>query len=639
MIPSWTEPIVASLIIALMVTTTCAEDTAPAPHFEQDGLRVEMYAAPVALEAEHSALIANDNIRLRFRVAEDTPTDRPVSGLRPLAWLTKRSPASPTPDKEACKKVIRSLLGGRLARKADVNLNEYLLITLDDNNSISIIDPQIESSKTKTVGMASLSSRGTDFALAADRRTVLVTLENQGRVAATDIFTRRSRYLNVGGHPHRITIQPDGRLAWIGDRWGKAVSIIDIDTMSVAATIEVGTGPHDFAFGESSALAYVTSAGSTAMSVIDTHSLKLDATVTVGPNALAVGYSRRSGRVYVARPNGTIVVVDGQNQSNTTAIELGTRLSSFALSPGGRFAFAVHQQSDTLTVIDTATNHVVQRIPTLSEPDRVDFTDTFAYLRHAGTGEYLLIELSTLSNEGAPVVTPVVMGQLPPSGTRASIAPTIVPLPEGGGALALSSADRAIAHFMEGMNAPMGSYQTYPWPALGLLISDRTIQETDSGMYETEFRLPTPGTYTLPFLVPTSPQLYGCFTLEVTTPSQEAVAQGLVVEPMFDSKLPFATGASQPLAIRLSNPTDGSPVEDLDDVMILLLGGPRRQWRGRAVSVGNGRYQANVRFPHAGQYLVMVASSSREIEFGELRSLVARAEDPEHHDSENISRR
>ncbi len=626
-----------ALLFATSALAGALPDT-PA-HFEQDGLRVEMQAAPLESSSGHTRLIANDTIHLRFRVAEDGGSGKAVSGLRPLAWMTKRSASSKTPTKEECKKTIRGLLGGRLARKAEVNLNEYLLITLDDNNSISIIDPQIESSKTKTLGMVSLSSKGSDFALAPDRRTVLVTLENQGRVAAVDIFSHRARYLEVGGHPHRITVQPDGRLAWIGDKSGRTVSVLDIDTLTVAAVLEVGTGPHHFAFGASSALSYVSSAGSTTVSVVDTHSLALRTTVEVGGGALAAGYSKRSGQVYVARIDGTIIVIDGRTQTRVTTIDLREQLASFALSPNGRFAFAILQHADTLAVIDTATNEVIQRIPTLHEPDRIEFSDSFAYLRHAGTGEYLLVELNSLSRESEPVVTPVMMGQRPPSGIKPSIAPSIVPLPEGGGVLALSSADRAIAHFMEGMNAPMGSYQTYPWPARGLLISDRTIQETDDGEYETEFRLPGAGTYTLPFLVPTSPQLYGCFTLEVTKPEREAVAQGLALEPMFDSHQPFAAGASQPLAVRLINPDDGSPVEDLDDVMILVLGGPRSQWRGRALSVGDGRYQANVRFPQAGQYLVMVASASRGVGFGELRSLVARAEIPRPQDSINTARR
>lgn len=607
-------------VLLMATSSSAASDSNVRPYFEQEGLKVEMEVSPL--------LVTEDDIRLRFRVAESGDAAKPVSGLRPLAWLTRRADNTETPSKESCKHIIRGLLGGRLARNADVNLNEYLLITLDDNNSISIIDPQIESSKTKTLGIVSLTSKGTDFVLARDRRHVLVTLPANGHVAAADIFEKKARYIHVGGRPHSIALQTDGRLAWVGDETGETVSAIDVATLSAVAAIKTGPGPHAFAFTESSAHAYVASRGSTKLAVIDTHTLEVAESLDVGAGAVAVAYSSRSGQVYVARADGVVVVVDSKRQLKAATIRLEDAISSFAISPSGRFGFAVHGDRDKLTIIDTATNSVLHTLTTLSVPDRVQFTDSFAYVRHAGTGEYLLIDLSTLASDGTPAITPVVMGQRPPEfDATTTVAPTIAPLPEGAGVLALNGADRAISHFVEGMSAPMGSYRTYPWPARGVLISDRTIQEADAGVYETEFRLPRAGTYTLPFLVPTSPQLYGCFTLEVATAEGEAVAETpLILEAMFDSKQAFSTGRPQPLSVRLRDPTSGHPVEDLDDVMILVLGGPRNQWRGRARPVGQGAYEVDAIFPSPGQYMVMVASESRGVAFGELHSLVATAE-------------
>lgn len=595
-----------------------ARERSHAQHFDHDGLRVTM-----KLDAGDGRTVRSGaRVGLRFAVQEAEDGGQPIAGLFPMGWLVKREAHEGPLDRAACKRLLRSLFQGRLSREAAVNLNEYHLVTLDDSNSISVIDPQIESSKTKTLGMISLPSKGVDFVLTPDRQTVLVSLERGGLVAAADLRRMRARHIDVGGRPRRVALQPDGALAWVGDFAGKGVTAIDAAILERRARVDVGPGPHELAFRADSRYMYVLSTRAqhaAALHLIDTQTLQSRQAVALGPGAIAVAASAHSRQLYVAFAHGTMEVLDDGDLTRAAEIELGAALAFFALSPDGRWGFALDREHDELQIIDTASNRVVHRMATRREPDRVDFTGAFAYVRHAGSEHYLLVDLSTLGQQARPQVATVVMGQAPPGrGQEASLGATLAPLPEGNGALLLNPNDRSVYHFMEGMLAPMGSYRLYPWPARGLLLADRSLREVEKGEYFTSFQAPRPGVYTVPFLVPTSPQIYDCsFTIEVEASPGEAPSHALRVETSFAGQT-VEPGVDTTLELRIFDADTGAPLADLEDVMVLVFRQPRWQWRGPARAHGKGRYRVRLRFPEAGSYALMLQVPSRGVQFKDM---------------------
>ncbi len=633
----------AAAAASILLAAASAVHGAGQPQFfDQDGLRVEMTLD--SLDPKIETVCAHDDVALRFSVEEARENGGRVAGLDPLAWLVGRDEGDGAPDRDACEYQIRALLAGRLARAADVNLNEYLLVTLDDNNSVSIIDPQIESSKTKTLGMVALTSKGADFVLAADRRSVLVTLPEQGRLAAADLFIRKARYLEVGGRPERITLQPDGRTAWVSDQTGTAVHAIDTSSFELRGSIEVGPGPHELAFDADRRKVFVASVGSTHLVIVDTDSVAIERSVEVGEGTVAIAFSAHSGQAYVARAGGEVVAIDPERGLVTATIKLDPGLTGFAIGTEGRFGLALHRDQDRLTAIDLSSHTESLVLATERAPEAIAFTDTFAYVTHGESADALLVDVASLATK-TPISATVVMGRKPASELLGPVAaPQMAPLPEGGGALVLNASDRTIYHFMEGMNAPMGAYRTYPWPARGVLLSDRTIRETERGLYQTEFRVPRDGTYTLAFLVPSSPQLYGCFTVEVEPqPRQERLAtiRSLRIEPLPEAHR-LTPGVVESVQVRLLDPASGRPVTGLDDVMVLVMRRPQWSWRGAAREVGDGYYEVELTVPRDGQYMVMVRSPSRGVEFGDIASIPAWAgaqpDDPISASSGEVSR-
>lgn len=591
----------------------------PGRAFEQDGFRVTMDAS--SLRSPGAPLQAWDELELSFSVREARAAGRPLSGLAPLAWLVRREEGEGLPDREQCKREIRALLAGRLAKASAVNLNEYFVVTLDDNNSLSIVDPQLESTRTKTVGIVPLNSKGADFVLAPDRRTVLVTLPEVARLAAADIDRRMARYLQLAGRPAEIALQPDGYYAWVGQESEPGIDVIRVDTFERAKHLELGPGPHEFAFRADSRQTYVLERATGRLHAIDVHELAPQAVLDTGASALALAASDLSRRLYVPHADGRVAVIDQENLARLADLELGPGLTALEVEPSGRFGFGLFANTDRLVLFDTATGRTTHTVETERGPERVEFTTGFAYLSHSASEKTILIDLSVLAQEGKVVATSLPLGQLPPlEGHASALAPLLAPLPEGGGAVLLHPADRNLYHFMEGMNAPMGAYRTYPWTARGVLLVDRTLREVADGRYATSFQAPEPGAYTVPFVLPTSPQLYGCFALELGgLPKVSELWKSLRYELAGTSEL--TSGAPQTLELRLFDATSAAPLADLADVAVLLRRGPRWQWNGVARPIGGGLYHCEPSFPEPGRYQLFLASHTRGVEFGALPAI------------------
>ena len=136
----------------------------------------------------------------------------------------------------------------------------------------------------------------------------------------------------------------------------------------------------------------------------------------------------------------------------------------FLTNPDTTRTFAsIYLHENRLYILDAAKNRIVQTAAMKEGPDQVTFSDELAYVRHRGSEVVLMIPLSQVGEEDRAV--PVVDfpgGQNPPGrGTRPSPADGIVRAPGATAVLVANAPDRAIYFYMEGMAAPMGSFQNY----------------------------------------------------------------------------------------------------------------------------------------------------------------------------------
>lgn len=592
--------------------------------FEKQGIAVDFQVtAATDAKGQNQGLVAGSDATVTFRLS-DARTGSPLTGLHPNGWINSNR-LSHAPNEAECKDQIKYLSGGLLSARAEIDLNSYLVLTINHDKTISVINPLVSFSKTKLESLITLPGTGADWALSKKKELLYVTLPEQSMVAVIDTQTRKIVSQVLTGEktrPTRIQFQPDGRYLWVGLDGKPSVAVIDPKTNKLASTIAVGEGLHSITFTADSRFAYITNSDSGTVTAIDTNTLSKVAELNVAKTPVAVAYSSASRLIYAASVNGeTISVIDPAKQQVIANIGIGRGVVALRFEPKGRYGFAVNQVESTVSVIDASTNTLIGSTAVVKEPDQVVFTGRYAYIRGLASEKFSLIELRDVPG-GKISTVDVQGGQRPATDVAADIgvADMIAPIPEGNGAMIANAADGMFYYYTEGMMAPMGSFSNYKRRPRALLILDRSLSEVSPGIYSTPVKLTKAGNFVVPFFI-NQPQLVNCFQLSVAeSPDKESeLARGVIqIEPLFKGAQ-FKTGEPVKIRFKITDSATNTPVSKLEDVHVLAFEPPglwqQRQW---AKEVGKGIYEIEQVFPHDGIFHVMIEVSSRGTEFRSL---------------------
>lgn len=155
--------------------------------------------------------------------------------------------------------------------------------------------------------------------------------------------------------------------AYVTDGSGNNVSVIDVASNTVIATIPVGTFsvpsignfPVGVVVAPDGDLAYVTNFFDGTISIIDTSTNTVKSTINLGafsgPSLLAITPDGKS--LYVPEANNQVVVVSTVTNAVVASIAVPTA-DAVVITPDGKRAY-VQSRLDGVHVIDTATNTVV----------------------------------------------------------------------------------------------------------------------------------------------------------------------------------------------------------------------------------------------------------------------------------------
>jgi YVTN family beta-propeller protein len=603
--------------------------TAKAPssisqRFEKQGVRIDfsLKSTPDG-NGKDSGLIAGANALATFSVT-DARTGQPLVGLHPNAWVNTRS-GTHAPNEAECKDMVRIFLGGLLSARADIDLNNYLMLTLNHDHTVAFINPQISFNVTKLESLVELPGPGADWALAKSKDFLYVTLPEQSSVAVINTVTRKLvGTINTGAktQPARIAVQPDGRYLWVGLDNSPTVVVIDTATNKLAGTIPVGAGLHNIAFTGDSRFAYVSNSAANTVSAIDTKTLSKVSDISVGQTPVPIAFSAASNFIYVASINGAAIgVIDPARQKIIKTIPTTRGVVALRFDPEGRYGFAVNQIESKAFVLDAATNTVVAATEVVKSPDQVVFTQGYAYIRGTGTEKFSLIKISDLKTEKlAPV--DIQAGRHPASDAPEDlgVADMIAATPEGNSVMIANAPDQMIYYYVEGMMAPMGTLDNYKRRPHALMLIDRSLAEVAPGIYSAPIRLTRGGSFDVPFLLE-QPRLLNCFEAQVgDSPDGEKhkPATAIAVEALFKDQT-FKQGEPVALRVKITDEATKKPINGLTDVRVLVFEPPgiwqQRQW---AREVGEGVYEVTQTFPRAGSFRVMTSIMSRGIRFADF---------------------
>jgi hypothetical protein len=263
------------------------------------------------------------------------------------------------------------------------------------------------------------------------------------------------------------------------------------------------------------------------------------------------------------------------------------------------------------------------------QPFQVVFTRSYAYVRALASERVTMINLLSIGRGSQPIVQSFAAGAVPPKAAgELPLADSIAPANVDAAVLVVNPADNTTYFYMEGMNAPSSNYQSYGAAARAVTVVDRSLKETEPGVYSSKVRMPVAGRYDVALMVNT-PRLIHCFSLEAKeNPALASDKQRVRAEFLVESR-EVPLGASVPVRVRLSR-ADGKAQAGLKDVRLLsfLVPGQRRE-EVIAREVEPGVYEASVQIPEHGAYSIHVASKTLGREFRDFAFLSLRTARPD----------
>ena len=212
------------------------------------------------------------------------------------------------------------------------------------------------------------------IAITPDESLLYVTTFD-GKVVVIDPATNTvtNNGISVEGIALDVVFSRDGASAYVTHfaNGRNYVSEIDTATETVARTFVLGPNPFDptaLALTPDGRFAYVTNYADDTVSVIDLASDSVNETaIAVGDGPLDVDITPDGAFAYVVnRPdfssNGTVSVIRTADNTVIATIPVGDVPSNAVITPDGAFVYVANMFDRSLSVIDTATNNVVQTI-------------------------------------------------------------------------------------------------------------------------------------------------------------------------------------------------------------------------------------------------------------------------------------
>jgi YVTN family beta-propeller protein len=563
----------------------------------------------------------------RFQIKLTTEgSGTPLAGVYPSVWLGSSTAAQPL-DRGRCTARVAAFSSSNMFTRPALTLNEYYVIALNGDGTLTVVDPQFGFGGTKLLGMLQLEGPGFDWTLAANDTRLLVTMPAANKVAVIDTAGWKIlKTIDAGPDPRRIVMQADGHYIWIATADG--VTALRTADLSVAARIATGKGPHDIVVTPDNGTAIVTNRDSGTATLIDVATLKVAAQGPAGGAPLAVAWSTLSQLAYVASEDGVITAVDPRKRKAVAHIATEAGLERIRFAPGGRYAFTLNPTHDLLHILDVSSNRIIQTGELEGGPFEVTFTETLAYVRRRESELVLMVPLVNIGEPGRQIAVVEFPGGEERFGRRprTTIADGIVMAPGEGAVLVANPADQDVYYYMEGMAAPSGHFTNYGHDPQAVLVLDRSLRETSPGTFAATAALPPAGTYDVVLFVD-APRVITCFRVVVAeNPERNAARTPLLIEHLTTQK-EIAVGAETRLEFRLSDGKTHQPARALADagVLIVQASGSWSQ-RQKLVAQGDGRYATRFTPPAEGVYYVYVECPSVGLRASNPQFLVLHAE-------------
>lgn len=191
-----------------------------------------------------------------------------------------------------------------------------------------------------------------------------VTNYVENTVSVLDLATRPvTATVGVLRQPAGIAIHPAGTQLDVAYVWDDTVSVLDTGANVVLATVPVGSGPTGVALHPTGARVYVTNAESNMLAVLDPAMRRATARIKVGPGPAGVAINRAGTGVNITHYlDQTLSVLDPVTHCVTAMVEeVGWNPRDLAVAPTGSQVYVANLGNSIVTVLDTTVSVMAAR--------------------------------------------------------------------------------------------------------------------------------------------------------------------------------------------------------------------------------------------------------------------------------------
>jgi YVTN family beta-propeller protein len=223
-----------------------------------------------------------------------------------------------------------------------------------------------------------------------------------------------SATIPMPGTPRYVAVSPDGHRAYVGmytgDGADSAVAVVDTASKAVSSVVASGPQPYALATGPNGDV-FVPNHGASDVSILDSANLKFGPAVTVQPNPHGVAFAPSINRAYTANhESNSVSVIDLASNTVVDTIPVGHSPHSVAVSPDGRLLAAANYADAAVTFINTATNKVTGTNPAGTTPQHLAFA---ADSRHLYVVNEDADAISTIDPSTGAIVSTTAVGKSP----------------------------------------------------------------------------------------------------------------------------------------------------------------------------------------------------------------------------------
>lgn len=208
------------------------------------------------------------------------------------------------------------------------------------------------------------------------KRPTLLLVTNQGdnSVSVFDASSapKLKATVPVGEGPGEVCVAPDGNRAYVLNKAAGSVSVIDLESLAVIATVTAPDmkRPEGCVVSKDSRQVYVT--GDERLRVVSAESRQVvqDRPAAKGLTKLVLSPDGR--KVYASNDvTGEVQVVDADSAAAVATFKVGFTSRNMAFTPDGKALLVVHTLQDTISVVNAETNEVLTTVGVGTAPQSV----------------------------------------------------------------------------------------------------------------------------------------------------------------------------------------------------------------------------------------------------------------------------